>query len=262
VPRTGARASTLRPQLGIPFLERSYPFGCVWTIQPDDPAREGRDLLTQVYDGCPTMLGLLPTGRPWGSDVEHVSMFWSLPVEEHAAFVARGLGAFKEELARCDPATEAIMAPVTRMEQLVFASYTDVMMPRFAAEGAVCIGDAAHAMSPQLGQGANLALVDAWKLALAVEDSGGDVARALARYSSERRWRTWFYQANSQLLTPVFQSRSKLIGAARDALMGPLCRFGPTRQQMLTTLAGAQNNLIPWSTIPTEEFTHHMSHMA
>ena len=40
--------------------------------------------------------------------------------------------------------------------------------------------------------------------------------------------------------------------------MGPLCRFGPTRQQMLTTLAGAQNNLVPWSTIPDDEFLHHV----
>ena len=187
-------------------------------------------------------------------------MFWSLPVEAFAEFQQRGLAAFKEELAAADPATEAIMAPVTDMEQLVFASYTDIMMSRFHAEGAVCIGDAAHAMSPQLGQGANLALVDAWKLSLALAESEGDVAWALAEYTRERRWRTWFYQMNSQLLTPVFQSHSKAVGAVRDALMGPLCRFGPTKQQMLTTLAGAQNNLIPWSTIPRDEFTHHLHH--
>ena len=147
-------------------------------------------------------------------------------------------------------------------EGLIFASYTDVMMLRFHdadTHTAVCLGDAAHAMSPQLGQGTNLALVDAWKLAGALAAERGDVRRGLERYSRERRLRLWFYQLNSQLLTPVFQSRSAAIGTLRDALMGPLCRFAPTRLQMLTTLAGAQSNLVPWSTIPRDEFLHHVT---
>ena len=36
-----------------------------------------------------------------------------------------------------------------------------------------------------------------------------------------------FYQLNSKLLTPVFQSNSKVIGSLRDIVMGPLCRFRP-----------------------------------
>ena len=61
---------------------------------------------------------------------------------------------------------------------------------------------------------------------------------------------------NSNLLTPVFQGRefSATIGTLRDALMGPLCAFPPTRQQMLTTLCGAQRSIVPWSTIPRVEF--------
>ncbi len=81
---------------------------------------------------------------------------------------------------------------------------------------------------------------------------------ALRRYDAARRWRVRFYQLNSHLLTPVFQSNSRVLAAVRDLFMGPACRFWPTKMQMLTTLCGAQGNGIPWRTIPEEEYMHHV----
>jgi hypothetical protein len=52
----------------------------------------------------------------------------------------------------------------------------------------------------------------------------------------------------------MFQSNSRVMGTIRDVFMGPLCHFPPTRMQMLTTLVGAQNNGVPWTTIPEHEF--------
>ena len=53
------------------------------------------------------------------------------------------------------------------------------------------LGDAAHAMSPQLGQGANLALWDAMVLADALSAHG---SRALPAYTRARRPHLGFYQ--------------------------------------------------------------------
>jgi 2-polyprenyl-6-methoxyphenol hydroxylase-like FAD-dependent oxidoreductase len=59
-------------------------------------------------------------------------------------------------------------------------------------EGQV-IGDAAHSMSPQLGQGANLALIDAEKLVDVLEEAAGvsatsasNIETALDAYTKER----------------------------------------------------------------------------
>ena len=94
---------------------------------------------------------------------------------------------------------------------------------RFNVGRVVVLGDASHSMSPQLGQGANLALIDAEKLVDCLqrealgEASGGGVEAALAAYTRERWWRLQFYQAQSRLLTPVFASHSELIRSLERA---------------------------------------------
>lgn len=60
---------------------------------------------------------------------------------------------------------------------------------RYARGRVVLLGDAAHPTTPNLGQGANMAIDDAIALARALRDEA-DVPRALARYERERLPRT------------------------------------------------------------------------
>ncbi|MEV8623789.1 FAD-dependent monooxygenase [Streptomyces sp. NPDC051079] len=62
-------------------------------------------------------------------------------------------------------------------------------LPSFTAGRVALLGDAAHAMTPNLGQGACQALEDAVVLAAALDTEPG-VTGALARYDAERRPRT------------------------------------------------------------------------
>lgn len=115
------------------------------------------------------------------------------------------------------------------------------MVPQWRQGRAIFIGDAAHGTSPQLGQGANLALPDAFYLSQAL--AVGDMETALDRFAAMRRGQIAFYRLASRLLTRFYQSDLAVLGTLRDLAFGPACRFGPSRQLMLSTLAGIRSSV-------------------
>ncbi len=230
--------SALRAQLGIAHRVTPYPWGALWAILPD-PQFEYRGCLRQWYRRAGQMLGVMPTGTAPDSQTPVVSLFWSLRADRLEAWRARGIAAWKREVADLAPEARNLLAHLGSPEQLSWASYSDVVMRQWHHGRTVVIGDCAHAMSPQLGQGANLALIDAQALARSLR-ANGDPLRALADYSRSRRGHVRYYQAASRWLTPVYQSDRVLIPALRDALMNLTCKLPPVRAQMLDSLAGVK----------------------
>ena len=122
--------------------------------------------------GCHTTLGFLPTGLPWGhgerSGHGHgrargfvgphseftATLYYNLRHDDLARWKADGLEAWKARCVALMPKAERVIETLERPEQVAFASYSDGIMWRFNAGRVVCIGDVAHSMSPQLGQGA------------------------------------------------------------------------------------------------------------
>ena len=99
------------------------------------------------------------------------------------------------------------------------------------------IGDSAHWTSPQLGQGANMALLDARALAhvLAVQP---DVEQALAAYARTRRRHVRVFQALSYAFTPFYQSDSAVLPLIRDRLVATVSRIAPVSQLLASMVAG------------------------
>ena len=139
-------------------------------------------------------------------------------------------------------ATEVLMRLPADASGLAQASYRDTVLRRWHTGRLCAIGDAAHAMSPQLGQGVNMALLDALVLrdALRAETR---IEAALRRYAVERRAHVGIYHLWSRWLTPLFQSDHRLLARLRDALFLPLSRLPGSRGQSLAVLSGTQQGL-------------------
>jgi 2-polyprenyl-6-methoxyphenol hydroxylase-like FAD-dependent oxidoreductase len=89
-----------------------------------------------------------------------------------------------------DPIPQLLAA--TRPEALLRhdIAYLREPLPTFAVGRIALLGDAAHAVTPDLGQGGAMALEDATELTAALTREAQDVPRALAAYDAARRPRT------------------------------------------------------------------------
>lgn len=219
--------------------DTTYPWGALWFVAEDRAGLYTRELL-QCVKGTRQMVGMLPTGLAPGGDAPLVSLFVSVPVSEAEAVRREGLAAFRERVVRVAPMAEPILEQLPSTEALLFAGYRDVVFKQWHAGNVVFIGDAAHATSPQLGQGSNLALVDALVLSECIAAQPGNVELALMTYSQRRRAHLGFYQRMTRWLTPFFQSHSTLLGLVRDLGFPIGARLPFLREQMVATMCGGK----------------------
>jgi len=87
-------------------------------------------------------------------------------------------------------------------------AYLDPPLPSYVVDNVVLIGDAAHAMTPDLGQGACQTLIDAAALAECLRDAS--VPEGLARFDALRREPTQKIAANALRVSRLTQWRRGL----------------------------------------------------
>lgn len=230
--------SRLREGMKVRQSGRLFPWGAVWTVLPA-PAGFPQIELRQRFRSASQMLGLMPVGKAHASDTARgINLFWSLPVAELAGWQQRiGLPRLKQRMADLFPDVVPLIAGLTDAGQLREARYADVHMARWHDGRVLAIGDCAHGMSPQLGQGANMALIDAHELAAEV---GGDWPQVFERYTRRRRAHLRFYGQASRGLTPMFQSHAVVAPWLRDRFFGWGGRLPYLHQQSIATLSGVK----------------------
>ena len=143
------RTSAVRRDTGLPIRDYPVPFDVCWFRLPRDQqaqysliprTKPGRALIMIPREGYFQIAYLIPKG---GYD----------------ELRARGLDAFHRDLAEMVP--ESTPDAVTSWDDVKVLDVRLDRLRKWHGDGVLCIGDAAHAMSPVGGVGINLAIADA-----------------------------------------------------------------------------------------------------
>lgn len=212
-------------------------FGALWGTVPWPGAPFDPHALEQVYRGAAKMIGVLPVGARPGAPDRLATFFWSLKADDHPAWRAAGLDAWKAEVLGLWPEIAPVLEAIQTADDLTLARYGHHTLARPFGDKLAIIGDAAHSTSPQLGQGVNMGLLDAFALAeaLAVHD---DLSRALPAYAAARRWHLRLYQALSLGFTPFYQADGRLLPWVRDHILGKVARLPFAPRLLAATVSG------------------------
>jgi 2-polyprenyl-6-methoxyphenol hydroxylase-like FAD-dependent oxidoreductase len=223
--------SALRDQSGLPHRVLTYDHGALWATGPSTAVR---DKLYQVCQGTRQLLGIVPIGGG------RCTLYWGVPFRELSAVMHRGLSALKQELTAFCPESHEILDSITDLRQLVYTTYRHVWMRRWFNRHMLFLGDSAHAMSPHLGQGGSIALLDAWTFADCVNRAPGHLS-AFRLYRRMRAAYVRYYSAITFILSPFFQGDGRLKAMWRDFALPIMPRLPWVRGQMLMTMCGLKS---------------------
>ncbi len=136
------------------------------------------------------------------------------------------------------PEASAFVAQVRSVDDLTLAIYRHRTGTPSPNARMWRVGDAWHCTSPQLGQGANMALMDAFAVSKAIEH-GEDLASITQRYRHFRADHVRIYQYLSQVFTPLYQSNSRVLPVIRDAVIHNFADLPIIRNVIANVVSGS-----------------------
>ncbi|MDA9450114.1 hypothetical protein XI04_24220 [Bradyrhizobium sp. CCBAU 11430] len=145
------RHSTVRERAGLGVEEIGAPMDVLW-IRAGRKADETESVFARVEPG--KMMITFDRGDYW-------QCAYVIAKGQHEAVKARGLQALLDDVVRMAPILRSGIADVKSFDDVKLLTVAINRLTRWTRPGLLCIGDAAHAMSPVGGVGVNLAVQDA-----------------------------------------------------------------------------------------------------
>jgi 2-polyprenyl-6-methoxyphenol hydroxylase-like FAD-dependent oxidoreductase len=232
----GARSPLRRSTVGA-TKETALDYGAVWASLPWPGKPFDPHALTQRYHKASVMIGILPIGRVTLQGSAQAAFFWSLKHSDMQGWLTRGIEAWKEDVLGFWPEVEPLLQHIQHADDLSLARYQHHTVRKPYGQRLISIGDSAHSTSPQLGQGANMALLDVMALGQAMQ-MHGSLARVAEDYAQRRRRHVQTYQMLSYLFTPFYQSDSHLFPWLRDQVVSAGGRIPFIQRLLARTVAG------------------------
>jgi 2-polyprenyl-6-methoxyphenol hydroxylase-like FAD-dependent oxidoreductase len=225
------RESVLRRRAGLEVIELGAPMDVLWlrlTKHADDPHQ------TFGYIRGGRIMALIDRGVYW-------QCAYVIPKGTLAELQARGLEAFRHDIGAIVPFLAQRADEIASWDDVKLLTVRVNRLREWFAPGLLCIGDAAHAMSPIGGVGINLAIQDAVATAnmLAEKLLQGDVSVDDLRAVQRRR-------ESAARITQTLQLfiQSKIIGRVLADGRAPFLRRLPALLRMLPFLPRIPGRLV------------------
>jgi 2-polyprenyl-6-methoxyphenol hydroxylase-like FAD-dependent oxidoreductase len=145
------RHSTVRQSAGLKIEEIGAPMDVLWFRAGKDE-NESESLFARLKTG--KMLVTFDRGDYW-------QCAYVIPKGQYDSVKARGLDAFRRDVTGMAPVLASGISDVRSWDDVKLLTVAINRLKQWARPGLLCIGDAAHAMSPVGGVGVNLAIQDA-----------------------------------------------------------------------------------------------------
>ena len=218
------------------------PFAALWTTV-DNVWGSGVAVaaLDQRYLGARKMAGIMPIGINPATGNLGAAMFWSLKPSEMDALRERGIQQWREEFLAIWPEAEPFVAQVHSFDALTLAIYRHRTGRPVTSRRIFHVGDSWHCTSPQLGQGANMALIDAMAIAQAMgrDDDPRMIAQTYAHLRSDH---VELYQLLSRVFTPLYQSDNAALPVIRNLIIHNTARLPLVRRLIAQVVSGNFGN--------------------
>jgi 2-polyprenyl-6-methoxyphenol hydroxylase-like FAD-dependent oxidoreductase len=206
------RHSTVRERAGLPVKDLGAPMDVLWmrlSHKPSDGNRIGGRfdrgrIFIQIYRGDYWQCGFV------------------IPKGAHAEVMSRGIEAFRADIAAVAPALADRVHELQSWADVKLLTVTVDRLRKWWLPGLLCIGDAAHAMSPVGGVGINLAIQDAVATANVLAEKLRTGAVTNADLAAVQRRRTLPVQLTQWLQVQVQKRVITRALAAKGPLKTPL----------------------------------------
>jgi 2-polyprenyl-6-methoxyphenol hydroxylase-like FAD-dependent oxidoreductase len=192
------RFSSVRDQAGLTVKETAAPIDVLWFRLPHTGQVPGAAM--SVHLGGGQVMARIDRDTYW-----QVACMISKGSGEE--IMRADVGDFRDTVTQCMPDIADAVAGLRAWDQVSLLHVQTNRLHRWHRPGLICIGDAAHAMSPIGGAGINFAIGDAVALAnrIAAPLRRGRVpSRVLAAVQRERAWQVRLMQSMQAPLTKAY----------------------------------------------------------